>query len=100
MRVVKSDVDIDVGERPSWSVEKLGMPLPMVAIAVVQTAIFAVWLGQLSSDVRMLVRNQDKGEAQVYQLKDAQRDFALRDQRYDTLDKRLTQLEQNDGRHR
>jgi hypothetical protein len=97
-------VDIDVGHRTSWSIEKLGMPLPMafgvLAFAVMQTALFSIWLGQLSSDVKTLVHNQDKGEPQIYQLKDAQRDFALRDQRDDTLDKRITQLEHNDGKNR
>jgi len=98
------DGDTDVGERPSWSVEKLGMPLPMaaaaIAFAVLQTAFLSLWLGQLSSDVKTLVRNQDKGESQVYQLKDAQRDFALRDQRYDQIDKRVAELEHHDGRQR
>ena len=95
-------VDIDVTKPPPerWSVASLGLPLPMVAIAVFQTAGFALAWGQLSSDVHTLMRNQDKGESQVYQLKDAQRDFALRDQVVEQLTRRVAQLEQNDGKHR
>lgn len=95
-------VDIDVGDsRPRWSIAGLGVPLPMVAVLLAQTVAVVMWVGKQSDKLDTVIEQQKEIKAEVYHSADATRDLALRDQRIDQLERRMTIIEGYiDGRRR
>lgn len=92
----RDEIDIDVGEAEHgrrWSIARASIPLPMAGLVLVQCLGGSWWASGLSSDVRAVIKHQEAMEQQAYQQKDAERDFALRDDRISELGRRVETLE-------
>jgi hypothetical protein len=101
--VKREDIDsvMEAPQRPrSWSLANATIPL-MAAIAWIgQLGFFGFWIGSLATEVHTLTKNADKADAQVYQQKDATRDFALMQAHVDAMARRIDLLEQENAARR
>jgi hypothetical protein len=97
---VKS-VDIDLAPERAprmWSLERASIPLLIAVGWAGQLMFFGFWIGGLSTEVHTLTKTQEKNDAQVYQQKDATRDFLLMQSHIDALARRTELLEQDKRR--
>jgi Tfp pilus assembly protein PilO len=84
-----------------WSVAGIGIPLPLAAVIMVQTAGFVFWLGRSADKIDTVIEQNREIKAELYKQGDATRDLALRDDRIAELNRRVDLLERFiDGRRK
>jgi hypothetical protein len=94
------DIDLTPDRTRTWSLSNASIPV-MAAIAWIgQLGFFGFWIGSLATEVHTLTKNADKADAQVYQQKDATRDFALMQAHLDAAMRRIDLLEQENAARR
>jgi len=105
------EVDVDLGDSATngqrsrthggWSIANLGIPLPMVAVLLVQTVVVVLWVGKQSTKLDTVIEQTRAIQTEIYKQGDATRDLARRDDHIAELGRRIELLEKfNDGRRR
>jgi Tfp pilus assembly protein PilO len=103
-RIRKVDLDTgDTGDRPRhpWSLTAMSLPLPVVAVLLVQTIGLVFTIGGAFNKLDAVIETNKEIKADMYKQTDASRDLALRDQRLGECERRVGLLEQYiDGRRK
>jgi hypothetical protein len=97
------DLDVDTGkpERRPWSITAMSLPVPVVAVLLVQTVSLVLYFGSQGTKLDSVIESNKEIKAELYKQGDATRDLALRDDRIAELTRRILILEQYiDGRRK
>jgi hypothetical protein len=88
-------IDVDLTPARTWSLANASIPLTLAVAWVGQLVFLGYLIGGLSTEVHTLTRNAEKSDSQVYQQKDATRDFARMQDHVDAAVRRIELLEQD-----